>query len=210
MFKKLLAACAASAAVLASNAMAQSYGDGDDLGIYIEGGYSYLEIEPDGADSGVDTNALALRLGWQLSPVFSIEADLASGIDDGEFDFNVDEDEFNLDDNNDGDFDDLIAASGDIGLNYLVGAYGRIELPLTDQFSAFARAGYAYVDIDASLTTPGGTPIATIEDSEDGASLGAGAEFKFTQDWALRGDYTWYGFDNSDAHGAMITLGYTF
>ena len=40
------------------------------------------------------------------------EGDITTGIDDGEFDYNVDEDDFNLDDNNDGDFNDLINASG--------------------------------------------------------------------------------------------------
>ena len=211
MLKHILIGASAAGAmtVAAGSAQAQGYAD-EDTGFYLQGGYSYLDIQPDGADSGVDTNAITARAGYQLTPYFSIEGDVTSGIDDGEFDYNVDEDEFDLDDNNDGDFNDLIGASGDIGLNYLVGAYGRVSYPMTEQLDVFARAGYAFVDLDAEVVTPGGTELATVEDSEDGAALGAGAEFDLTESWHLRGDYTWYGFGNTDTHAAMISAGYKF
>ncbi|WP_300390531.1 outer membrane beta-barrel protein [Henriciella sp.] len=211
MLKHLLIGATAAGAmtVAAGAAQAQGYGN-EDSGFYLQGGYSYLDIKPDGADSGVDTNAITARAGYQFSPNFSIEGDITSGIDDGEFDYNVDEDDFNFDDNNDGDFEDTIAASGDVGLNYLVGLYGKASMPVTDRFDVFARAGYAYVDLDATVTTPGGTDIATVEDSADGAALGAGAEFDLTESWVIRGDYTWYGFDETDTHAAMISAGYKF
>lgn len=213
MLKKILiGASAVSALTFAgASAQAQGYGNGtEDTGFYLQGGYSYLDIQPDGADSGVDTNAITARAGYQFSPMFSLEADITSGIDDGEFDYNVDEDEFDLDDNNDGDFNDLIGASGDIGLNYLVGAYGRVSLPVTDQLDVFGRAGYAFIDLDATVVTPGGTELGNVEDSEDGAALGAGLNYDLTESWELRGDYTWYGFGNTDTHAAMIGAGYKF
>ncbi|MEO0712602.1 MAG: porin family protein [Pseudomonadota bacterium] len=200
----LLGACAAS---LAGTGAAQG---AETPGFYLDGGYQYLNIEPEGADSGVDTNGIFARLGYQLTPMLSFEADLSSGIDDGEFDFNVDEDTFQLDDNNDGDFDDLIAASGDIELNYLVGVYGRASLPLTEQLHAFGRIGYAYIDVDASVVTPGGFPVGSVEDSENGAAIGGGLKFDVNDKWSLRGDYTWYGFDNTDAGGVTIGAGYKF
>ncbi|MEQ8558652.1 MAG: outer membrane beta-barrel protein [Henriciella sp.] len=211
MLKHLLIGATAAGAmtVAAGAAQAQGYGN-EDNGFYLQGGYSYLDIKPDGADSGVDTSAITARAGYQFNQNFSIEGDITSGIDDGEFDYNVDEDDFNFDDNNDGDFEDTIAASGDIGLNYLVGIYGKASMPVTEQFDVFARAGYAYIDLDATLTTPGGTDIATVEDSADGAALGAGAEFDLTESWVIRGDYTWYGFDETDTHAAMISAGYKF
>ena len=119
------------------------------------------------------------------------------------------EDEFNLDDNNDGDFNDLIAASGDIGLNYLVGLYGRADLPVTERMDLFARAGYAYIDLDASLATPGGAPI-TVEDSEEGPAVGAGVTYDLTENWQLRGDYTYYSFEDTDTNGVMLGVGYKF
>ncbi|KCZ87741.1 MULTISPECIES: outer membrane protein [Hyphomonas] len=202
MLKYILAATVATG--IAGAAAAQ------ENGLYLEGGYQYLEIEPDGADSGVDTNAIGARLGYQFNPVFSIEGELASGIDDGEFDYNVDEDSFNLDDNNDGDFNDLIAASGDIGLNYLVGLYGKAEVPLTDRLDVYGRAGYAYVDLDASIQTPGGTTLTTIEDAEEGPAFGAGLSYDLTENVYLKGDYTYYSFEDTDTNGVMLGVGYKF
>ena len=202
MFKYILAATVATG--IASAAAAQ------ENGVYLEGGYQYLEIEPDGADSGVDTNAIGARLGYQFNPVFSIEGELASGIDDGEFDYNVDEDSFDLDDNNDGDFNDLIAASGDIGLNYLVGVYGKAEVPVTERLDVYGRAGYAYIDLDASVQTPGGTTLATIEDSEEGPAFGAGLSYDLTENVYLKGDYTYYSFEDTDTNGVMVGVGYKF
>ncbi|WP_375209211.1 porin family protein [Hyphomonas jannaschiana] len=202
MLKYILAATVATG--IAGAAAAQ------ENGLYLEGGYQYLEIEPDGADSGVDTNAIGARLGYQFNPVFSIEGELASGIDDGEFDYNVDEDSFNLDDNNDGDFNDLIAASGDIGLNYLVGLYGKAEVPLTHRLDVYGRAGYAYVDLDASIQTPGGTTLTTIEDAEEGPAFGAGLSYDLTENVYLKGDYTYYSFEDTDTNGVMLGVGYKF
>ncbi|WP_321489708.1 porin family protein [uncultured Hyphomonas sp.] len=202
MLKYILAATVATG--IAGAAAAQ------DTGLYVEGGYQYLEIEPDGADSGVDTNAIGARLGYQFNSTFSIEGELASGIDDGEFDYNVDEDSFDLDDNNDGDFNDLIAASGDIGLNYLVGLYGKAEVPLTERLDAYARAGYAYIDLDASIQTPGGATLATIEDSEEGPAFGAGLSYDLTENVYLKGDYTYYSFEDTDTNGVMLGVGYKF
>jgi|TARA_R110002020_G_scaffold83397_1_gene206644 outer membrane immunogenic protein len=206
--KKLLIISSSAAAIalgLSAPAFAQ-----EDTGLYVQGGYSYLNIEPDGADSGVDTNAITGRVGYQFTPMFSLEADLTSGIDDGEFDYNVDEDEFNLDDNDDTDLNDVIAASGDIGLNYLVGLYGRASVPLTERLNVSARAGYAYIDVDATVVTPGGTTLGVIEDSADGPALGAGLTYDLTDNWQLRGDYTYYDFEDTDTGAATIAVGYKF
>jgi outer membrane immunogenic protein len=201
MFRTILLAAAATG--LAASAHAQ------DSGLYVEGGYQYLDIKPDGAESGVDTNGIAARAGYKFNNVFSLEGELATGIDDGEFDYNVDEDDFNFDDNNDGDLNDIIAASGDVGLNYLTGIYGKAELPLTERLGAYARAGYAYVDLDASLVTPGGQTI-NVEDSADGPAFGAGMNFDLTDNMYLKGDYTYYSFDSTDTSGVMLGLGYKF
>lgn len=206
--KKLLIISSSAAAIalaLSAPAVAQ-----EDTGLYVQGGYSYLNIEPDGADSGVDSNAITGRVGYQFTPMFSLEADLSTGIDDGEFDYNVDEDEFDLDDNEDTDLDDVIAASGDLGLNYLVGLYGRATVPVTDRLNVSARAGYAYIDVDASIVTPGGTTLGVIEDSADGPALGAGISYDLTDSWQLRGDYTYYDFEDTDTGAATIAVGYKF
>ncbi len=206
MFKTLLAATAlAGTAIAAPTAMAQA-----ENGAYVEGGYQYFDIKPDGAEQGVDTNAIGARAGYQFNNVFSIEGELATGIDDGEFDYNTDEDEFDLDDNNDGDFEDLIAASGDVQLNYLVGIYGKAEYPVTERLDAYARVGYAYVDIDAELATPGTDTVIAIGDAEDGVAAGAGLSYDLTESLYVKGDYTYYAFENTDTNGVMIGAGYKF
>jgi len=210
--KKLLIISSSAAAIalgMAAPAFAQTYGS-EDTGFYAQGGYTYLDIEPDGADSGIDSNAITGRVGYQFTPMFSLEADLSTGIDDGEFDYNVDEDEFNLDDNADTDLDDVIAASGDLGLNYLVGLYGRASVPLTERLDVSARAGYAYIDVDASVITPGGTTLGVIEDSASGPAIGAGLSYDLTDSWQLRGDYTYYSFEDTDTNAATIAVGYKF
>lgn len=211
MKKSLIVSSSAIAIALglAAPAIAQTYGN-EDPGFYAQGGYTYLDIEPDGAESGIDSNAITGRLGYQLTPMFSFEAELSTGIDDGEFDYNVDEDEFNLDDNSDADFNDTITASGDLGLNYLVGLYGRASVPLTERLDVSARAGYAYVDIDASVITPGGTTLGVIENSANGPAIGAGLSFDMTDNWQLRGDYTYYSFEDTDTNAATIAVGYKF
>lgn len=206
MYKYLLAAAATSALAFGASAQTAS----EDTGFYVEGGYQYLDIKPDGAEQGVDTNGIAARTGYKFNNIFSIEGELASGVDDGEFDYNVDEDEFDLDDNNDGDFNDTIAAAGDIEMNYLVGLYGKAEVPITERLNAYARAGYAYIDVDAKVQTPGGTTLTTISDSEEGPAVGAGLTYDLTDDWYIKGDYTYYSFEDTDTDGVMIGAGYKF
>ena len=191
---------------LTGQASAQS----SDTGVYLEGGYQYLDIKPDGAEQGVDTNGVTARLGYQFNPTFSVEGELSTGVDDGEFDFNVDEDEFDFDDNNDGDFNDLIAASGDVQMNYLVGIYGKAEVPLTERLDAYGRIGYTYIDIDAEIQTPGGNTFATIADSENGPAFGAGLSYDVTDNWYVKGDYTYYSFEDADTDGVMLGAGYKF
>ena len=206
MMKALLAATAISGLALGAQTAAAQ----EDTGFYTEGGYQYLNIEPDGAEQGVDTNGIAARAGYQFNNWFSLEGELATGVDDGEFDYNVDEDEFNLDDNNDGDFNDTIAAAGDVEMNYLVGLYGRADVPITDRLNAYARAGYAYIDVDAQVQTPGGTTVARIADAEEGPAIGAGLEYALTDDWYVKGDYTYYSFEDTDTDGVMLGVGYQF
>jgi len=206
---KRAAACATVAllgAAAAGSASAQSYGR-EDTGLYLQGGYTYLQMKPEGADDGVDTNAITARLGYQFTPMFSIEGEVSSGFDDGEFDYNVDEDDIDLDE--DGDLNGA-TAFGDIGLNYLFGAYARASLPVTDRLDVFAKAGWSYIDIDVNAEFPNGDQATLGQDNDDGLTLGAGVSFDLTESWEIRGDYTWYDFDNVDTNAGTVTVGYKF
>jgi opacity protein-like surface antigen len=201
------AACGAAIAVgLAGAAHAQT----ESGGIYLQGGYSWLNFEANDTGYEVDTDALTARLGVQLTPMFAIEADLSTGIDDGDIDFDSSEDDLDFDDNNDGDFTDIINVSGDLGLDFLAAAYARAVFPVSDKFDVSARVGYAYAEVDANAITPGGNTVTLAEDAEDGWSAGAGITYDLTENLELRADYTWYGFDEVDATGATVALGIKF
>ncbi|ACT59934.1 porin family protein [Hirschia baltica] len=205
--KTIFAGAAVSALSLMGAAHAQAV---EDTGPYVQGGYSYLELEPDGIADGVGTSAFTARTGWQITPMFGVEADLTSGVDDGEFDYNVDEDDFEIDRNNDGDLDDIIAESSDIGLNYLIGAYGTAQIPINDRLGVHARAGYAYIDLDATVPVVGNVAAVNVEDSASGPAVGAGLTFDMTESLELRGDYTYYSLEDTDTHAGSVVLGYKF
>jgi outer membrane immunogenic protein len=209
MIRKIIrraACCAAIATGLAAAAHAQE----ESGGLYVQGGYTWLNFEAQDTGYEVDTDAITARVGLQLTPMFGIEADLSTGIQDGEFDFDSDEDDLDFDDNNDGDFTDIINVSGDLGLDFLAGAYARAVFPLSDKFEISGRVGYAYAEVSADATTTGGNQIELADDAEDGWSAGAGITYDLTENLELRADYTWYGFDAVDATGATVALGFKF
>lgn len=201
------ACCAAIAAGLAAAANAQAV---EDTGLYIQGGYSYFNFEAQDTGYSVDTNALTARLGWQLTPMFGIEADLSAGIDEGDLDFDSSEDDLDFDANNDGDFTDVINVSGDLGLDFLAAAYGRAVFPISDRFEISGRVGYAYAEVNANAVGPGGVVIPIAEDAEDGFTAGAGLTFDLTENLELRADYTWFGLDEVDVNGGTIAIGLKF
>ena len=50
----------------------------------------------------------------------------------------------------------------------------------------------------------------TISDSENGPAVGAGLSYALTEDWYIKGDYTYYSFEDTDTDGVMIGAGYKF
>ena len=116
----------------------------------------------------------------------------------------------NFDDNNDGDFTDIINVSGDIGMDYLAAAYARFVWPISDRFDISARGGYAYTQLNGNAVTPGGNTFEIAEDAEDGFTAGAGLTFDLTENLELRADYTWFGFDEVDADSATLAVGFKF
>ena len=209
--KRAITITSAAALLTAAGASAQAqWMDADEAGFYAEGGYAYTNLEPENAEDGLDTHGIIARLGYNFSSMFAIEADVSTGLDDGDFDFNVDEDEFNFDGNQDGDLADVIAVAGDIQLNYLTGAYGKVSFPATRTVNVFGRAGYAYTDIDASVESASGVTFEDIEQDADGPAFGAGLEAFFTENWKARLDYTYYSFEETDTDQFALTLGYQF
>ena len=199
---------AALAAALGSAGASAYDGPRETTGIYIAGGYNYLDFDEElGGDAGV--NALTVRAGWQLTPFFSVEGDVGFGIDDGEFDFDRDEDELDFDDDGDGNLDDVINGPGELGMDYLIGLYGRATLPITDRFEVSARGGYAFVELDSTVQTLGGNEL-IFGGSDDGFAFGGSASYDLTESLSLRADYTHYEFDDANAESFGVSLQFKF
>ena len=80
---------------------------------------------------------------------------------------------------------------------------------MNDRFNVFARAGYAFAEIDSTVATLGGNEL-TFGGSDDGLAFGAGAAFDLTERLALRADYTHYDFSDANAESFGINLEYKF
>ncbi|MBB4658644.1 outer membrane beta-barrel protein [Parvularcula dongshanensis] len=228
---KLLAA--ASATVLSGAAIANAQTQGpreyteEPSGFYLSGGYTYIDIETDSDvealdDIGEGINALNARAGYQITPLFGVEIDGTFGLDNGGFD--LDSNEIDLgeldmaDENADADnLDQVLTGNGDVGLDYLVGAYATVGFPVSERFHVIGRVGYALAEVDntyaVTIDTPGGntrTITDTFGGSDDGFAFGAGAEYTLNDTSGIRGDYTRYNFGEANADAFTISYVHHF
>ncbi|KAA5804793.1 porin family protein [Alkalicaulis satelles] len=99
--------------------------------------------------------------------------------------------------------DDTVNLGGgvfaDVGLNYGVAGFLKAQYPVSEQFSVFARGGYAWAEFDASAAG------LSIKEDDDGFAYGVGAEWAFAGPNAIRFDYTRVNF-SEDAN--VWTIGY--
>lgn len=141
-------------------------------------GAGYQAIDTDAAT--YDT--LTLRASYDVTSIFSVEGDLLVGLGDESTTFGA------------------VSATSEI--DYGAGVYGVARLPLNEQFSVFARGGYAFFDTSASVAS------ASFDDDADGWAFGAGAEWAFAGPNAIRVDYTRYDF--TDGNGDADAFGISF
>lgn len=166
---KTLLLASAAAIVAAAGASAQDTGN-----FYVGGGYTYIDIDD------VDFDALNLRGGYDFNEYFAVEGEVLVGLGDENVDLGG-------------------GTSADVSLDYGLGAFGKVQYPFGEQFSVFARAGYAYVEAEASA---GGV---TLSDDTDGFAYGIGGEYAFAGPNAVRIEYTRYEFEDdaeADTFGA--------
>lgn len=212
MSKKILIATASALAFGSLSAMAPAAAQNayveEDTGFYLGGGYSVVDIETDN-DVGDSTNALTGRVGYQFTPNWAIEGEGTFGIDDGEFDYEGNEDDFDFDQNDDGDLDDALNAPGELGLDYQAAVFGKFTYPVNDSIDLFARAGYAFTEIDSTIELSDGSSV-NIGGSENGPAFGAGAAFDVTESSSIRADYTRYEYDEANADAGTISYEYKF
>ena len=100
-------------------------------------------------------------------------------------------------------------ASASLDADLLV-LYGTVNgyLPLGDHFSLMGKAGVHWWDLSATIVGPGA--IAFPSDDGIHALFGAGAEFKPTDNFALRAEWTRFLTSESDFDAPSVNLVVTF
>lgn len=147
-----------------------------DSGWYGDVGYQHHSIDQNGVDADIGT--ITGHAGYAFTPNLTVEGELGFGI--------ADED---------------VGGGVDLGVNYLVGAYGRVQAPVSENLTLFARAGF--VQLEAEAQGPGGSA----SESETGAGYGVGGEFHFDGSNGIRADYTRY--DIEDLEVDAFYIGYS-
>jgi opacity protein-like surface antigen len=133
---------------------------------HVGGGYTWLDADE------VELDTLNLRGGYDFTPYLGVEGEVLVGLGDESV--------------------TVGSVTGDVSLDYGLGAFAKAQFPVNEQFSVFGRLGYAYWEAEASV---GGF---TLSDEEDGVAYGVGGEWAFAGPNAVRVDYTRYDFDNAE------------
>ncbi|WP_233205065.1 porin family protein [Alkalicaulis satelles] len=132
-------------------------------GAYAQISQAYVGLGGSRVDADdVNLNAFNVRLGADLNEFFAIEGEGLIGVGDD------------------------TAGGVKVKLNYGVAGFVRARAPLGDGFSVHARAGFGWLEAEA---TAGGM---TMSEDESGFGYGAGAEWMFAGPNGLRFDYTRY------------------
>jgi len=79
-------------------------------------------------------------------------------------------------------------------------------LPITDNFSAYAKAGVQRWDLDRSIPSI----VGNTDDNGTDPTYGLGVQYRFTDNVALRGEYSRFEVEDTDLDLAQIQLRYDF
>ncbi|MGO4222834.1 outer membrane beta-barrel protein [Lysobacter sp. TAF61] len=79
-------------------------------------------------------------------------------------------------------------------------------VPITDSFSAYAKAGFQRWDLDSAIPSV----VGNSDDSGTDPTYGVGVQYKFTDHVALRGEYSRFEVEDTDLDLAQIQVRYDF
>ena len=168
--KRSIAVLAVVAACGATGALAQSNG-------YIGAGLGRGNLNVNGteltginnAQVGDSSTTWAIRAGWRFHPYFAVEAGY---YELGEYDFS--------------------GSVGNVGVNgearaesYSLSLVGI--LPLSEQFEAYGRVGFAHSKFKFSANAAIASAFA--RDTQEEATYGVGARWHFARNWSLFGEW---------------------
>lgn len=175
--KRTLTLASISISLLAAPAVAQS------SGWYGDVGYQFFEVDESGVEA--DLGNITGHVGYNITPNLAVEGEAGFGVKDEDV--------------------TVAGTTAEVGLNYLVGAYGRVQAPISPNLTVFARAGL----VNAELEADGGA-IGSFSDSETGAGYGVGGEFSFDGVNGIRADYTRYDIEDLEADAFMVAYSRKF
>lgn len=79
-------------------------------------------------------------------------------------------------------------------------------LPITDKFSAYAKAGFQRWDLDRAIPSV----VGNSDDSGTDPTYGLGVQYRFTDHVALRGEYSRFEIEDTDLDLAQLQVRYDF
>ena len=79
------------------------------------------------------------------------------------------------------------------------------SVPFTDKFSGYAKAGFQRWDLDTPIAATG-----TRDDSGTDPTYGVGVQYRFTDAFALRGEYSRFEVEDADLDLAQVQVQYNF
>ena len=135
----------------------------------IDGSIGYSSFDAGDATVGAVTG----RLGYSFNDVLGVEGEASFGVKD-----------------------DTVVLPGptnvDVEMNHQVPVYGTAGLPLGENGRVFARLGYGSTKLEASAAG------VVASGSEESVNYGAGAQYWFTGNDAVRADWTRHNFDEDE------------
>ncbi|WP_019959971.1 porin family protein [Woodsholea maritima] len=174
--KALMLASAAAVLVCAGAQAQESKGEW-----HLGAGWSYFDQDV------AKVHAVTVRGGYDFNEYLGLEAEGSLGVTDETYSGSVTY------------AGNTATGSIDIKLKHTIAAFAKVQYPLNEQFSVFARLGYsrgkAEADVDGTVN---GTAIkGSISDTSDGVAYGAGVEWAFAGQNSVRFDYTRHDHDNN-------------
>lgn len=80
------------------------------------------------------------------------------------------------------------------------------SMPITDRFSAYAKAGFQRWDLDTAIPDA----IGNRDDSGTDPTYGAGVQYRFSDQVALRGEYSRFEVEDADLDLAQVQVRFDF
>lgn len=169
---------AVAAAVMVAAAATPAAADVvNSTGPYVNVGGTWFNAE----EGDVDVTGVTGRFGYRFTPNFGLEGEASFGID--------------------GDTADFLGTPVDVDLDDQFGVYAVGFLPISNNFELLGRVGYATIDAQGTF----GGFSAGVDD--DGLAAGIGAQWAFTRNFGIRGEYTRYVADDNDGVNAWTLSG---